>query len=120
MMLAVFLLASSPLTQTHIDLLSDAQLCQAAQEVTAMPSLQVEDVGPIDFQQWEVECEAKLLRIQVRLLDSRLTEDLLVDHFRQPGFCQAPNLQRFWQRGWRFEMRFVWADGRVRDIPTCG
>ena len=120
MLLPLFFLAAQGLAQAHIDTLSDAQLCDAAREAVAGPSARVADVGPIDFQEWEVSCEEKLLRMPVRLPAIPELEEAMAREFASPAFCRQDNLLRLWQRGWRFELRLLREDGSARDLRSCG
>ena len=120
MFLPLAFLAAQGLAQAHIDQLSDAQLCDAAREAIASPSARIEDIGPIDFQEWEVGCEDRLLRMPVRLPAIPELEQAIAQAFVNPDLCREDNLMRLWQRGWRFEVRLLREDGSTRDLRSCG
>ena len=113
------LLLSVPLSQRPIQELSDAELCQAARDMIASPVAAIEDVDPIHFHQWAVDCDARLLRINASVTDARVDERMFSVVFTRPPFCTEPNLVEFWGRGWHFELRVRFTDGTVRDFRPC-
>ena len=119
MLLAAVLLASQPLTQRHIDDLSDPELCRAMAEVASRPAFQIEDAGPSDFREWQVDCGAKLLKLHVLITDPQVSGHALEEGFEDADFCRADNIQRFLQRGWRVDTAFRWSDGRTLIVKIC-
>lgn len=113
------LLAAQPISQRHIDTLTDAELCQAFREIAAQPTFQIKDVGPFDFQEWQVDCGVKQLRVPAEVHSAWIDEAWLEERFKNAPFCRADNIQRFLQRGWTVQVSFRWIDGRIFDIDPC-
>ena len=111
-------LADPPLSQRPIWDLNDSELCEAARQTTRLPRFNDWDVPLIDFGAWEVECEPRVLRIPLTVLDSRL-DPIIVEAFTRPDFCEEPNLVMFWNRGWHFEIRFRFSDGTTELTRPC-
>lgn len=118
--LAGFLLFQPPppLSQRPIWELDDAQMCEAARQATRLPQSNVPDLPIIDFGAWEVDCEARVLRMPVTVLDPSL-DPVIVEAFGRPAFCDAPNLVMLWNRGWRLELRFRFTDGTSELTRPC-
>jgi hypothetical protein len=119
-LIAGALLALPPpaLSERPIWELNDSQLCEAAHQVMGLPSSNVADVPTVDFGDWEIDCEARVLRIPMTVLDPRL-DPIIVERFTRPPFCDEPNLVMFWNRGWHFEVRFRFTDGSTELTRPC-
>ncbi|MEA3009637.1 MAG: hypothetical protein QOJ91_1329 [Sphingomonadales bacterium] len=115
---ALFLSLAPPLSKRPMWELNDAQMCEAAHQAAQAPTSKVSDVPLINFGAWEVDCEARVLRITITVLDPRL-DRLIVESFSHPDFCDAPNLVMFRNRGWRFEMQFRFTDGTAEITRPC-
>ena len=115
---ALLSLLEPSLSQTPLWELNDSQLCEAAHQTARLPSSNASGVPLLDFGPWEVECEPRVLRIPITVLDPRL-DPIIVEAFARPDFCDAPNLVMFWNRGWHFEIRFRFSNGTTELTRPC-
>jgi hypothetical protein len=72
----------------------------------------------LDFGKWEVDCEARVLRMPLTVVEPG-ADRMVAEAFTRPDFCDAPNLGMLWSRGWHFEMRFRFSDGSTEITRPC-
>lgn len=115
---ALLLFLALPLSQRPIWELNDSQICEAAHQMSQLPSSKVPGNSLVEIGEWEVECEPRVLRLPLTVLDPR-ADNSIVEAFARPEFCQASNLVAFWNRGWHLELQFRFTDGTSALKRPC-
>ena len=120
MILISALLASQvPLTRRHINTLSDAEICQAFQELASRPGSRMTGNAVVHFEDWTVDCPTQTFAVEATILQPLMEPRHLQASAADALFCRRDNIRLFLARGWKVHMHARFPDGQRVTIRFC-